>query len=242
MKNLIDTHFHLDHFRNHRQIYQQINDLKQYTLCVTNQPEIFESCIDLYAQNKFVKFALGFNPQYINEVRFNRSSFLRNINKTKYIGEVGLDFSSKYISKKKEQIEIFNFICEQSSIKDKIMTVHCKNAEEDIYNILKINCVKRIILHWYTGGSEWINKFIGLGCYFSINSNMLASDKFLKYIQDIPKERLLIESDGPYTKVNGKRYTVERLSDIYTSLGDITHTKDIDTVVYNNFKRLVIEM
>lgn len=48
MNNLIDTHFHLDYYRNHKEIYNGINKFKQYTLCVTNQPEVFESCIDIY--------------------------------------------------------------------------------------------------------------------------------------------------------------------------------------------------
>lgn len=29
MQNLIDTHFHLDYYKNHRELYSQINNLKQ---------------------------------------------------------------------------------------------------------------------------------------------------------------------------------------------------------------------
>lgn len=242
MKNLIDTHFHLDHYPNHGQIYRQINDLKQYTLCVTNQPEIFESCIDLYAQTKFVKFALGYNPQQINEVRFSKSSFMRNVNKTKYIGEVGLDFSDKFILKKKEQMEIFNFICEYASKNDKLMTIHCKKSEDELYSILKGANAKKCIVHWYTGSQDWIEKFIDLGCYFSINSNMIANNASTKLIASIPVERLIIESDGPYTKILGKKYTVDKLKDIYCQLGEITRINDIDMVIYNNFKRLIADI
>ena len=55
------------------------------------------------------------------------------MNKTKYVGEVGLDYSKEYFSFSEVQRDTFNYICEHSV--DKVMTVHCRKAEEDIYNI-----------------------------------------------------------------------------------------------------------
>ncbi|KJR44149.1 putative deoxyribonuclease [Desulfosporosinus sp. I2] len=77
MGKLIDTHFHLDHYSNHPNVYKKINEIQQYTLCVTNQPEVFESCMDLYPTTKYVKFAIGYNPQLINEVKFNPAVFFK---------------------------------------------------------------------------------------------------------------------------------------------------------------------
>lgn len=54
---LIDTHFHLDYYRNHKYWYDQINKLQQYTLCVTNSPEVYRSCRELYPETKYIKFA-----------------------------------------------------------------------------------------------------------------------------------------------------------------------------------------
>ena len=56
---LIDTHFHLDFYREHRYWYDQINAMKQYTLCVTNSPEIYCACKKLYSETRYIKFALG---------------------------------------------------------------------------------------------------------------------------------------------------------------------------------------
>ena len=47
MMNLIDTHFHLDHYRNYFEIAKTITELEQYTICVTNSPGIFLSCKNL---------------------------------------------------------------------------------------------------------------------------------------------------------------------------------------------------
>ena len=72
MGYLIDTHFHLDFYRDHKFWYDRINELEQYTLCVTNSPEIYHSCKRLYPETKYVKFALGYNPQVSANTPFNK--------------------------------------------------------------------------------------------------------------------------------------------------------------------------
>ena len=57
MIKLIDTHFHLDYYRNHAQLYKTINNLEQYTLCMTNSPGVFVSCKKIYRETKYLKFA-----------------------------------------------------------------------------------------------------------------------------------------------------------------------------------------
>ena len=240
MNNLIDTHFHLDHYANHSEIYKKINELQQYTLCVTNQPEVFESCMDLYATTKYVKFAIGYNPQIINEVKFNKYSFLRTLDRTKYVGEAGLDFSSRLVNKKNLQMEIFNFICEQA--KNKIMTVHCKKAEKELFEILNVNKNKKVILHWYNGDLFWLERFLELGCYFSINSSMISSIKGREFILNVPLNRLLIESDGPFSKIDGKRYSCEKLYKVYERLEQLLQEQGMKEIIFNNFKRLAETM
>ena len=126
---LIDTHFHLDYYKNHRYWYEKINELKQYTLCVTNSPGIYHSCKRLYKETKYIKFALGYNPQQSVEEPFQRELFLREIPKTSYIGEVGLDFSRKYIATSRTQIDAFEFICDIAAKENSLLSVHSRNAE-----------------------------------------------------------------------------------------------------------------
>lgn len=232
-------HFHLDFYPNHSQIYEGINESCQHTLCVTNQPEIFESCMDMYPVTKYVQFALGYNPQCINDVPFIKNAFLRNLKRTKYVGEVGLDFSSKFYSKKEKQIEIFDFICENSI--DKIMSVHCKKAEETLYEILSQRKSPKVVLHWYSGDEYWLDKFLNLGVYFSVNANMINSDRGSKIIRQIPMEKLLIESDGPFTKIDGKKYTFGKLCKVYILLGDLlkVNSEKIGAQISQNFIGLV---
>lgn len=239
MNRLIDMHFHMDFYPNHSQIYNGINELCQHTLCVTNQPEIFEACMDMYPVTKYVQFGLGYNPKCVNDVPFNKNSFLRNLKRTKYIGEVGLDFSPKYNKNKDRQIEIFNFIYEKSI--DKIMSIHCKKAEEILYGVLVKHKNTKVILHWYSGDELWLEKFLDIGAYFSINTNMMNSDNGIRIINRIPIEKLLIESDGPFTKIDGKKYTFDKLNKVYMSLGDLLkiNNEKIKEQISQNFRKLV---
>lgn len=204
MSNLIDTHFHLDCCKNHAQLYEQINREKQYTLCVTNTPQAFEKCINIYPETKYVKFALGYNPQVVAETKFNSFLFMKNLSKTRYIGEVGLDFSPNLVKYKEEQFKVFDFICKVATMNNKVLTVHSRKAEREVLEILKYNQVERAILHWYIGEEELVSKFIEQGCYFSVNNKMINSQKGMNIIRCIPKNRLLIESDMPFANKDKK--------------------------------------
>ena len=242
MSKLIDMHFHLDFYANHRQVYNRINQMEQHTLCVTNQPEIFESCIELYKPTKYVQFGVGFHPQNAGKVSFGKASFLRGLSCTKYVGEVGLDFSKEYLCYKDRQMEIFNYICQVS--RDKIMSIHCRMAEGDIYRILKENNNKKVVMHWYSGDEKWMEKFIELGCFFSINSNMVRSNTGKQIINQIPINRIFVESDGPFTKVLGRKYTVEKLSAIYEELACVKKICEVDVLkrqVTHNYLTLMKE-
>ena len=48
MYGLIDTHFHIDMYKNYEEIFRYIENEKQYTLCMTNSPGVFMSCKDLF--------------------------------------------------------------------------------------------------------------------------------------------------------------------------------------------------
>lgn len=236
---LIDTHFHLDYYNDHKYWYSQINKLEQYTLCVTNTPEIYYSCRKLYPESKFIKFALGFNPQQIKDVKFNKKLFLHQISTTKYIGEVGLDFSKKYIDTKVLQIEIFDFICKEASAKDKILSVHVRNAEEETFYIMQKNNVEKAIIHWYSGSIKTMQKFIDAGYYFSVNSNMCTTNNGKKIISSIPINKILVESDGPFTKIESQKFQPTSLIKTYFLINSIINEKDFERVVFENFKRLL---
>jgi len=55
------------------------------------------------------------------------------------------------------------------------------------------------ILHWFSGSIKVAARAWTLGCYFSINPRMLEHDAGLKLVKAIPVERLLLETDAPFS-------------------------------------------
>lgn len=238
--HLIDTHFHLDFYRDHKYWYDYINQNRQYTLCVTNSPGVYHSCKRLYPETKYLKFALGFNPKSIVSEKFDKRLFNHLIGEAKYIGEVGLDFTGNLKERREEQLQCFDYIC--SSINEnQVLSVHSKNAEKAVCDILKKHKVKKTILHWYSGNLETLKELIEYGYYFSINTSMLQSIKGQKILKSIPQNRLLIESDGPFTKVNNQKYNPSKLQEVYSQIGAFLESPEINKLVWQNFKDLITQ-
>lgn len=236
---LIDTHFHLDYYRNHKYWYDKINELGQYTICVTNSPGIYHSCKRLYKETRFIKFALGYNPQRSIEEPFSKELFVHEAQNARYIGEVGLDFSKDYIKTQDIQLDAFDFICRASAKQNKLLSVHSRGAEKETLAILMKNNISRAIIHWYTGDIETLYQFLDAGYYFSINASMCATKKGRNIIDNIPLDKLLVESDGPFSKVNSRRFVPSNLEQVYSIIGATTEQQNAANIVWNNFNRLL---
>ena len=78
-----------------------------------------------------------------------------------------------------------------------------------------------------------------IGCYFSLNSNMVTNEKNKEKLYLIPKTRVLIESDGPFTKIDGKKYTFNNLIKIYELVARYYNEPDIIKMVYANFRDIL---
>lgn len=239
MKYLIDTHFHLDYYKNHLEIFRQINDLQQHTICVTTSPGIYNSCVQMYSKTKYVTFALGFHPKMQALGKREFSDFQYLFNSCKYIGEVGLDFTNQNVDTNKMQLEFFGKIVNMCSVHNKIMSVHLRNDNHEGKKIIQKYKPKNCIIHWFSGSYCELMDLIELDCYFSINENMIRNVKKNKWLLEIPKEKILIESDGPFTKVNGKKYSPCLLAQQYENIARFLEEPELVSLIYENFKRIL---
>ena len=137
------------------------------------------------------------------------------------------------------QLKYFEQIVEICASNNKLMTIHIRKAEKDAVRILEKYYPKKTIIHWYTGGCDDMLRLVDLGCYFSINTNMVKGSKKENY-HLLPLERILIESDGPYTKVNNKKYTPALLKDAYEEISRFYNNPDLPRKIYYNFKKILL--
>ncbi|MFJ7761431.1 TatD family hydrolase, partial [Pedobacter suwonensis] len=87
---IIDTHCHIDLYPNPKQVLKDLvkNDIT--VLAMTNLPSHFEMGYMHFQSLKRIRLALGMHPLMADSHEKEFNKFLKNINKTSYIGEVGL--------------------------------------------------------------------------------------------------------------------------------------------------------
>ena len=98
-----------------------------------------------------------------------------------------------------------------------------------------------VILHWYSGSMELMDEALKRGYYFSINHQMLQSANGRKIVDSIPIERILMESDAPFTKGLDKNYTIEFMEPIYKYICDARglSEEEMSVILRNNFRTLL---
>lgn len=239
MSKLIDVHFHLDYYKNHRDVYENINKLEQHTLCMTNSPGVYLSCKNLYSETKYLKFALGFHPLESKLTDKDFMDFLTLAREANYIGEIGLDFSRSPAISKDRQIEYFNSIVKLCSQKNKMLSVHLRKSEDDAIKIIGKHKPNKCIIHWFTGTMDQLDALTELDCFFSINSNMIKTTTGCNKVKKIPKDRILVESDGPFTKVGSLSFTPKLLLNAYQEISNGIHEPDLVKMVYSNFRDIL---
>lgn len=239
--NLIDTHFHLDLWKNPKSLISKIEASKIYTIAVTNAPSVFKLTLQLTEGLKYIRPALGYHPEIINQRPNDLPLIKKYITQTRYIGEVGLDYVCKV--EKNAQIKTFNqIISDCSSFNDKVFTVHSRRAETDVINIINNNYSNTIILHWYSGSIQQLKIAIKFGFYFSVNYQMTKSKNGLQILKNIPLERLLTESDGPFVNIGNQSSSPLFIKNTLSELAKIYNIskEEIAKIIYDNFKRILI--
>ena len=76
---------------------------------------------------------------------------------------------------------------------------------------------------------------------FSINSNMVKTTAGCNKINKIPKNKILVESDGPFTKIGKKTFSPELLNSAYEVISNCTSDSNFVDMVNENFRRILIQ-
>lgn len=109
------------------------------------------------------------------------------------------------------------------------MTVHSRGAEVEVIRRLT-DARLPAILHWYTGPIGPIDSALDAGLYFSINIAMTRSKKFPALLRALPRDRILLETDGPYAKDGGRSARPAQLRDLVDHLSHAWNTDPQDAI------------
>jgi len=231
MEHLYDTHFHLDLQKDRSAVIREIEQNQIYTIAVTNLPDLYRKEIR-EIKSKYIRLALGLHPELVHQYNNQIRLMWDLLPETRYIGEVGLDFVD--ITHQQEQVAFFRELIERCRYDEKkLITIHSRRAVSKVLEIVGHNFQFKPILHWFTGNREELQEAVGRGCYFSVNGAMLESKRFLDMLPIIPPDRIILETDSPFTFLN-KTYT-NTLRQVEIALK--AQRPDVD--VWENFRRVL---
>jgi TatD DNase family protein len=199
----VDSHCHLDRFDDPPRVLAAAARAGVVTVAVTELPSRFQ-LFRAQLRGDRVRVALGFHPLAApRDVAHELSLFARLLERTDYVGEVGLDYSQQGRDSTRRQREIFERILSLPAIKKKVLTVHSRRAEKETVELLAAAGVTAI-LHWDSGPLGPIERALAAGLYFSVNGAMLRSSNGQRIVAAIPRERIVTETDAPYTKTGNR--------------------------------------
>ncbi|MCW5720459.1 MAG: TatD family hydrolase [Devosia sp.] len=219
----VDFHCHLDLYPDHEAAVARAEAARIYTLTVTTTPKAWPRNHELTRHRHYVRAALGLHPQLVAERAAELPLWERHLGETRYVGEVGLDAGPRFYKSMEAQRYVFQRVLERcAEAGGKILTVHSVRSVPAVLDMIEAHLPRErgsVVLHWFTGSKSDARRAAALGCYFSINAEMTRTDRGRDLIRILPRDRILTETDGPFTKVGGRPSEPSDVASTITALG-----------------------
>ncbi len=118
------------------------------------------------------------------------------------IGEAGLDYHYDK-APRDVQAGVFRTHIEAARETQLPLVVHARDADDDMIAILEDESGKGafpFVLHCFSSGAELARRGLALGAYLSFSGILTFknSDEIRAIAEDVPLDRLLVETDAPY--------------------------------------------
>ena len=233
--DLFDMHCHLGFCANATQAACElaVQGVGAFSNTVT-PAEFAEQQVALAAAAN-VRVGAGLHPWWVGEydVAADWDRLYGLIARNRFIGEVGLDSSSRHVDTRKAQLDALVCIAHACARTGrKVLSVHAVRAVDQVLDVLEHASVfggmagNACIIHWFSGTSDQLTRARRVGCYFSVNPRMLGSKRGRAYAQAIPVDRLLLETDepasagAPWSAVRVRKLLEETLTQLAVLRGD----------------------
>ena len=237
---MIDTHAHLS-----SRFSEEIKiDGLDYVVLAASCLQDSKDNLELSKINKKLMPAIGIHPQEIND----DFAILEKLfdDRVVAIGECGLEFTEEVNeSDRKKQVELFRKQIVMSQNVNRPLIVHSRQASDETLEILGEYKNLRGVIHCYSGGKKRIRKFLDLPgeWYFGIDGNVTYEVGLEQVVKNIPKDRLILETDSPYltpVPFRGEKNCPEYIKYVYQKVSEIWQMSQESTenIIDDNAKRL----
>ncbi|XP_057715720.1 tatD DNase domain containing 3-like isoform X1 [Corythoichthys intestinalis] len=215
MHGYLDCHCHISAGDFDKDIDAVIEDSKRAgllaLLAVAEHAGEFEKIIALSQRFPgFVFPCLGVHPvQEVSSVEHRSASLpdldaaLPIIDKYKEhlvaIGEVGLDFTPRYVSSESDKESQRQVLIRQAHLAKELdlpLNVHSRSAGRPTIQLLKEQGVEKALLHAFDGRPSVALEGVKAGYFFSIPPSIVRSEQ-QKLVKQLPLENMCLETDSP---------------------------------------------
>ncbi|MDO4182649.1 MAG: TatD family hydrolase [Coriobacteriia bacterium] len=202
---LFDAHMHLDLMEQPDAYAQAALSRGEGMFSCTVTPTGFEAARLRWGGLPGVCVGLGLHPWWLAESSAQAQAqvqrFLELLPGAPFVGEVGLDFAPAHVGTQVQQckalLEVL-YACARAG--DKVISLHCVRAYGELLGMLhstQVAANNTCIIHWFSGPHDALLAALDAGCWFSVGERLLSTKRGRAYLQDIPANRLLLETDAP---------------------------------------------
>jgi len=207
---IIDSHCHLEYepmaLSLNETIARANKDGVKYFLTISTTDKSLEKILKITNDFDCVYGTYGIHPHEAkNHKNIKSKDIIKKINLSKKIigiGETGLDFYYNH-SEKKDQIACLEEHIDSAQTLNIPLIVHTRSAEKETLDILKRRKIEKdfkILIHCFTGSREFAFNLLDLNAYISASGviTFKKSSELAATFNEIPNNRILVETDAPY--------------------------------------------
>ncbi|MCA4774600.1 TatD family hydrolase [Wolbachia endosymbiont of Mansonella ozzardi] len=255
---IVDSHCHLIYFSDD-EIPKVISRAEQNDVKV-----LHNICVSIDDVPKLLKISSSYNYVYFSVgvhsldttvengecIRVDELVEFAKNQKVISIGETGLDFYKS--NNRSNQKKSFAFHIETARITGLPLVIHTRNADDEMIDMLKSemkNGTFSGVMHCFASSRELAYQAMDLGLYISFSGIITFRNASLlrEIAQDVPLERVLVETDAPYLSPEPYRRKknepamVKYVVDCLAKLRDESPNK-VAKVTTSNFFRLFAKL
>jgi TatD DNase family protein len=241
----VDLHCHLDLYPDFVTAVQDAERACVYTLAVTTTPKAWPRNREVTQGTRYVRAALGLHPQLVHERGDEISLWDKYLAETRYIGEVGIDASPRYYHSLGKQKEVFEHVLRMSAQHgNKVLSVHSVRSARIVLDLVESHLPSSkgaVVLHWFSGSLSEARRAAELGCYFSINSQMLSNERGRRLVASLSVDRILTETDGPFTQIKERVACPSDVGQTVQAIAELQKfpAQEIKDLIAKNFKSIL---
>jgi TatD DNase family protein len=214
---MLDTHCHVDLIDDPVAFAKRLEHALSTCVAVTMLPEHFKQARHHLSGFRNVVPALGAHPIRCRDAERQVSQFCAEAKSTAYIGEIGLDGSYEGKATLAKQKVMFRTILGAIQL-GSFVTIHSRGAWKETWEMVEEAKIGPVCFHYFTGGSAAAETVVRSGHFLSINHKMVSADsRHCEWVRALPVNRVLVESDAPFT---GNGDPVKQVLSVYDFLSD----------------------